>query len=131
MLIRPLAPSDAEALGAVLLPVIHAGDAYALPRDLGQDGALAYWCGPGHEVFVAETGGRKCGAPASGGDEREKTRRTRSAPGTRESKRSAPAPGEGTTEENAARSEYAPRIAPVARPVMRHAHPPPRGFEHN
>jgi L-amino acid N-acyltransferase YncA len=62
MLVRPLAPSDAEALGAVLEPVIRAGDAYAVPPDLGRDGALAYWCEPGHEVFVAEEGGELLGS---------------------------------------------------------------------
>jgi len=57
LLIRPAGPADAPAIWAILEPVIREGETYALPRDMGEDEALAYWQAPGHEVFVAEAGG--------------------------------------------------------------------------
>jgi RimJ/RimL family protein N-acetyltransferase len=45
---------DADAIWAILEPVIRAGETYALPRDMDRESALAYWFSPGREVFVAE-----------------------------------------------------------------------------
>jgi ribosomal protein S18 acetylase RimI-like enzyme len=56
MIIRPRDPSDDDTLWAILEPMIRAGETYALPRDLTRDAALAYWCSPDHEVFVAVDG---------------------------------------------------------------------------
>jgi ribosomal protein S18 acetylase RimI-like enzyme len=42
-------------------PVIRAGETYPLPRDMSEHAAIAYWTGPGHEVFVAEVGGEVLG----------------------------------------------------------------------
>ncbi len=53
MIIRPVDPADADAVWRILEPVLRAGETYALPRDWGREAALAYWCGPGHQVFVA------------------------------------------------------------------------------
>ena len=54
MLIRPVLPTDADALWRVLEPTIAAGETYALPADMTRDQALAFWLAPQHEVFVAE-----------------------------------------------------------------------------
>lgn len=61
MLVRPARPEDDEAIWAVIRPTIRAGETYALPADLSREAALAYWFSPGHEVFVAERGGRILG----------------------------------------------------------------------
>jgi ribosomal protein S18 acetylase RimI-like enzyme len=47
---------DAEAIWAILEPVIRAGETYALDRDLTREQALAYWFSDGHMVFVADDG---------------------------------------------------------------------------
>lgn len=57
MLIRPKEPEDNAAIWRILAPVIRAGETYALPRDMGEAEALAYWAGPGREVFVAQAAG--------------------------------------------------------------------------
>lgn len=54
MKIRGAVPGDRDAIWTVLEPTIRAGETYPLPRDMARDEALAYWCSPGHEVFVAE-----------------------------------------------------------------------------
>jgi ribosomal protein S18 acetylase RimI-like enzyme len=59
--IRLVTPSDKPALWAILEPVIRAGETYALPRDMSEADALAYWCAPANEVFVAEEGGQILG----------------------------------------------------------------------
>ncbi|WP_299437895.1 GNAT family N-acetyltransferase [uncultured Rhodospira sp.] len=55
MIIRPARPEDDEAIWRIIGPTIRAGETYALPRDMTRDAALAYWRGPAHEAFVAET----------------------------------------------------------------------------
>lgn len=52
--IRAAGPDDADAVWAILGPVIRAGETYALPQDMTREDALAYWFSPGHEVFVAD-----------------------------------------------------------------------------
>ena len=52
--IRAATAADAAAVWTVLAPVIRAGETYALPRDIGEAEALAYWRRPEHEVYVAE-----------------------------------------------------------------------------
>jgi ribosomal protein S18 acetylase RimI-like enzyme len=56
MLIRPAADGDRAALWRILEPTIRAGETYALPRDLSEADALAFWQAPGHDVFVALDG---------------------------------------------------------------------------
>jgi ribosomal protein S18 acetylase RimI-like enzyme len=53
--IRPAHPSDSGRIFAMLEPVIRAGEVFALPRDMSQQDAIAYWFAPGQEVFVAES----------------------------------------------------------------------------
>src|SRR5713226_324204 len=59
--IRPASASDKAAIWAILEPVIRAGETYALPRDMSEADALAYWCAPANQVFVAEEGGQVLG----------------------------------------------------------------------
>src|SRR5215471_15232780 len=52
---------DADAVWAILEPVIRAGETYTLPRDMNRESALAFWLSPNHEVFVAEDNGKIVG----------------------------------------------------------------------
>jgi L-amino acid N-acyltransferase YncA len=61
MEIRAARPEDAPAIWAILEPTIRAGETYALPRDMTQTEALAYWMGSDRETFVAEENGRLFG----------------------------------------------------------------------
>ena len=54
-------PEDADAVWAILEPVIRAGETYALPRDMSREQALAYWFSDGHTVFVADEDGQILG----------------------------------------------------------------------
>ena len=54
--IRAATAADGPAIWSVLEPVFRAGDTYALPSDICATDAIAYWCGPRHETFVAEEG---------------------------------------------------------------------------
>lgn len=54
MRVRAATDRDHGAIWKILEPVIRAGETYALPRDMDRAAALAYWFGPGREVFVAE-----------------------------------------------------------------------------
>jgi ribosomal protein S18 acetylase RimI-like enzyme len=53
--------SDADAIWAIMEPIIRAGETYTLPRDLDKESALAYWRSPEREVFVAEDHGETLG----------------------------------------------------------------------
>ena len=57
LLIRAASAADRAAIWAILEPIIRDGETYALPRDMGEADAIAYWTGPGLQVFVAETDG--------------------------------------------------------------------------
>lgn len=57
MLIRPFASADAADIWRILEPAIRAGDVFALPRDMSEADAIAYWCGPGRRAFVADADG--------------------------------------------------------------------------
>jgi len=61
MNIRPAVSTDADPIWSILEPIVRAGETYALPRDMSRDEALAWWHGPGHEVFVAEDAGSALG----------------------------------------------------------------------
>ncbi len=61
MLIRPAADGDANAIWAIMEPIIRAGETYCLPRDMGKESALAYWFSPQREVLVAEDQGEIVG----------------------------------------------------------------------
>ena len=57
MQIRPATEADRAAILAIVAPVLHAGETYAVDRDLTDAQTLAYWFAPSHEVFVAEGDG--------------------------------------------------------------------------
>jgi ribosomal protein S18 acetylase RimI-like enzyme len=57
MHIRPAEPGDANAIAAIILPVIRAGETYTLDQTMSEADALAYWLGPDKETFVAEENG--------------------------------------------------------------------------
>jgi ribosomal protein S18 acetylase RimI-like enzyme len=61
LLIRPASAADRPAIWAILEPTIRAGETYALPPDMGEADAIAYWMGPGRAVFVGEADGRVVG----------------------------------------------------------------------
>ena len=61
MLIQPAANEDANAIWAIMEPIIRAGETYTLPRDMDKKTALAYWLSAEHEVFVAEENGEIVG----------------------------------------------------------------------
>ena len=54
MLIRAAAAGDADAIWAIMEPIVRAGETYTLPRDMDKKSALTYWLSAEHEVFVAE-----------------------------------------------------------------------------
>ncbi len=61
-MIRAATPADDAAIADIILPIIRAGEAYALDRDMTAGRALAYWRAAGHSVFVAEIDGRVLGS---------------------------------------------------------------------
>ncbi len=61
MLIRPATAADHPAIWAILEPIIRAGETYALPRDMSQADAIAYWTGADRETFVVERDGKILG----------------------------------------------------------------------
>jgi ribosomal protein S18 acetylase RimI-like enzyme len=60
--IRPADSSDADAIWAILEPVIRAAETYPLPQDMTRSDALAYWFARNHEVFVTEDDGSIVGS---------------------------------------------------------------------
>ena len=59
--IRAATTADADAIWRILEPTIQAGETYTLPRDMSREAALAFWCAPPHEIFVADEGGEILG----------------------------------------------------------------------
>jgi L-amino acid N-acyltransferase YncA len=61
VLVRAATPADASAIADILLPIIRAGETYALDRTLTAQQALDSWFAPGHAVFVADIAGQVLG----------------------------------------------------------------------
>jgi ribosomal protein S18 acetylase RimI-like enzyme len=61
VLIRPATKDDWSAIWSFVEPVLRAGETYALPRDMTEAEAEAYWMGADRETFVAVEGGRILG----------------------------------------------------------------------
>jgi GNAT superfamily N-acetyltransferase len=59
--IRRTTAEDAEEIWAILEPVFRAGETYMIAPDISQEDAIRYWCGAGHETFLAEDGGQILG----------------------------------------------------------------------
>ncbi|MEH3038849.1 MAG: GNAT family N-acetyltransferase [Sphingomonas paucimobilis] len=62
MLIRATTPADRAAIAEIIVPIIRAGETYALDRDMTAEQALDFWFGPAHTVFVAEVDDRVLGS---------------------------------------------------------------------
>lgn len=60
--IRPSTRDDDAAIAAIILPIVRAGETYALDRHMTQEQALAFWHAPGNSVFVAEIDGEVLGS---------------------------------------------------------------------
>lgn len=61
LLIRQATPADRAAIWGLLEPTIREGETFALPADMSEADAIAYWLAPGHAVFLAEIDGRPVG----------------------------------------------------------------------
>jgi ribosomal protein S18 acetylase RimI-like enzyme len=61
MLVRAADKGDADAIWAIVEPIVRAGETYTLPRDMDKQSALAYWLSVEHEVFLAEDKGEIVG----------------------------------------------------------------------
>lgn len=61
MLIRKAEASDAQAIAAIIVPVIREGATYSLDSDLSENDALDYWMGPEKETFVTDDDGNIIG----------------------------------------------------------------------
>jgi ribosomal protein S18 acetylase RimI-like enzyme len=61
MEIRRYEAHDRAGVWRVMEPHVRAGETYAYPRDWSEDEFIAYWCGSGHDVFVAVEGGEVVG----------------------------------------------------------------------
>jgi ribosomal protein S18 acetylase RimI-like enzyme len=61
MLIRVADKGDANAIWAIMEPIVRAGETYTLPCEMTKQSALAYWLSAKHEVFVAEDKGEILG----------------------------------------------------------------------
>ncbi|WP_041558741.1 GNAT family N-acetyltransferase [Novosphingobium sp. PP1Y] len=61
MTLRRAVPGDADAIAQIILPVIAAGETYALDPHMTRAAALAYWMGQDRQTFVAEQGGEILG----------------------------------------------------------------------
>ena len=55
--IRPIRSEDGEAVWKIVEPTIRAAETYALPRDMREADAIAYWTGADRDTFVAEDDG--------------------------------------------------------------------------
>lgn len=62
MQIRPATSEDWPAIWAIVEPTLRAGETYALPRDMDEAAARAYWFAPQHAPFVAEDQGQVLGS---------------------------------------------------------------------
>lgn len=61
MIIRQANAIDAQAIAAIVLPIIREGTTYTLDPNMNEVDALAYWLGPDKETFVAVDGGQILG----------------------------------------------------------------------
>ena len=57
MQIRPIEARDYPAVVALSRPIVHAGETYALPRDMDDGALLDYWVAPDKVTFVCELDG--------------------------------------------------------------------------
>jgi GNAT superfamily N-acetyltransferase len=53
--------ADHDRVGALLEPIVRAGEVFALPRNWSRDDVARHWLAPTHHAFVAEIDGRLAG----------------------------------------------------------------------
>ncbi len=53
---RPVSEADHDRVWTILEPIFRAGDTYAVDPAVSRADALAYWCAPGHETWLAAGG---------------------------------------------------------------------------
>ena len=53
VIISKAKPEDQADIWRILKPVFRAGDTYSIDPDISREDALAYWCAPAHQTFVA------------------------------------------------------------------------------
>ena len=57
VIISKAKPEDQADIWRILKPVFRAGDTYSIDPDISREDALAYWCAPAHQTFVARRDG--------------------------------------------------------------------------
>lgn len=61
MQIRRAHAGDEQGIWQIIEPMIREGETCALPREMDQDQAVAFWLGGDHTAYVAEDNGRLVG----------------------------------------------------------------------
>jgi ribosomal protein S18 acetylase RimI-like enzyme len=61
MTIRPFRSEDRAGVWSILEPMIRAGETMALPQEMSEWEAIAFWTGPDRETFVVEEEGQLVG----------------------------------------------------------------------
>lgn len=59
--IRKANQNDINDIANIILPVINAGETYALPKEWNKEEAISFWFGTPHEVYVALINGEIIG----------------------------------------------------------------------
>jgi L-amino acid N-acyltransferase YncA len=60
--IRPATNEDRETIWEMFREIISAGDVFAFDAQMSREDALAFWCGPDKQTYVAEQNGRIMGS---------------------------------------------------------------------
>jgi len=61
LILRPACQNDFSQIWEILKPILRAGEFYALPREMTQESAIAYWTKSDHDTFVVEEDGKILG----------------------------------------------------------------------
>ena len=61
LVIRRATADDSKAIWSILEPAFRPGDTYTVSHDISEADAIAYWCAPAHEVFLAQDGNQVVG----------------------------------------------------------------------
>lgn len=59
--IRPVEKADHDAIRAIFMEIVRAGETYVFPMDLPESEFPRHWLGPGMHTYVAEERGRVVG----------------------------------------------------------------------
>lgn len=61
LILRPACQNDFSQIWEILKPILRAGEFYALPPEMTQESAIAYWTKSDHDTFVVEEDGKILG----------------------------------------------------------------------